>query len=468
MRQVSIKKNFAYKSTLTVSSYLMAFMTFPYVSRVLGVEALGLVSFVDNTVNYFILFATMGIALLGVREIAVVKENSRKLSSVFSNIIGLNTLFTLVVLFVYLVLIATIPKLNQFSELFYIGVAKIIFTVLLVEWFYTGIEHFRYITIRSIFIKLAYVFAVFVFIKDPNDYILYFILTVGVVVLNAIINIIYIRKFVVFILRDVFSLKYFKQNISLGIYSIMTSMYLTFNVMYLGLVTDNVQVGYYTTAFKLYSVVLGLFTAFTNVMLPRMSALLADGEAERFQVLVKRSFSVMSIFSIPVIVCGIILAPQFIYVISGNGYEGAILPMRIIMPAMLFVGIAQVSAIQILMPMKKDRILLYASLLGAFISIILNLILVSSWESIGSAIVLFSAEMVVTIFYIGYLKKNEIANLPFKSLLIGVYWAFPSLLISVLIGTFVKNPFICIGVVVPLMLFYLFFIYRKVLKKHAN
>lgn len=468
MRQVSIKKNFAYKSTLTVSSYLMAFMTFPYVSRVLGVEALGLVSFVDNTVNYFILFATMGIALLGVREIAVVKENSRKLSSVFSNIIGLNTLFTLVVLFVYLVLIATIPKLNQFSELFYIGVAKIIFTVLLVEWFYTGIEHFRYITIRSIFIKLAYVFAVFVFIKDPNDYILYFILTVGVVVLNAIINIIYIRKFVVFILRDVFSLKYFKQNISLGIYSIMTSMYLTFNVMYLGLVTDNVQVGYYTTAFKLYSVVLGLFTAFTNVMLPRMSALLADGEAERFQVLVKRSFSVMSIFSIPVIVCGIILAPQFIYVISGNGYEGAILPMRIIMPAMLFVGIAQVSAIQILMPMKKDRILLYASLLGAFISIILNLILVSSWKSIGSAIVLFSAEMVVTIFYIGYLKKNEIANLPFKSLLIGVYWAFPSLLISVLIGTFVKNPFICIGVVVPLMLFYLFFIYRKVLKKHAN
>lgn len=468
MRQVSIKKNFAYKSLLTVSSYLMAFMTFPYVSRVLGVETLGLVNFVDNTVNYFILFATMGIALFGVREIAIVKETPQKLNSVFSNILGLNTLFTLITLLVYLVLIATIPKFNQFSELFYIGVAKILFTVLLVEWFFTGIEHFRFIAIRSIFIKLTYVFAVFVFIKDSNDYVLYFILTVGVVVFNAIINITYIRKFVVFRFRYMFSLKYFKQNISLGIYSIMTSMYLTFNVMYLGLVTDNVQVGYYTTAFKLYSVVLGLFTAFTNVMLPRMSALLADGEIERFQVLVKKSFSVMSIFSIPVIICGIILAPQIIYVISGNGYEGAIMPMRIIMPAMLFVGIAQVTAIQLLMPMKKDRILLYASLLGAIISVILNLILVSCWKSIGSAIVLLSAEISVTLFYIGYLKKKEIAKLPFRSLLDGVYWAFPSLLISVLIGTLVKNPFICIGVVAPMMLFYLFFIYRKVLKKQTN
>ena len=52
----------------------------------------------------------------------------------------------------------------------------------------------------------------------------------------------------------------------LGLYAIMTSMYLTFNVMYLGLVSDNVEVGYYTTSFKLYYVILGLFSAFTNVV----------------------------------------------------------------------------------------------------------------------------------------------------------------------------------------------------------
>ena len=65
---------------------------------------------------------------------------------------------------------------------------------------------------------------------------------------------------------------------TLGIYKLMTSMYLTFNVMYLGMFSNNTEVGYYTTAFKLYSVILGFFTAFTNVMLPRMSSLLANGE----------------------------------------------------------------------------------------------------------------------------------------------------------------------------------------------
>ena len=131
-------------------------------------------------------------------------------------------------------------------------------------------------------------------------------MTVGVVVFNAIINIFYVKDFVVFGFRDMFSQKYLKQNFSLGIYSIMTSMYLTFNVMYLGLTTDNVQVGYYTTAFKLYSVILGFFTAFTNVMLPRMSALLAKGDVEHFQRLVNKSFSIMSVFSIPMIACSMI------------------------------------------------------------------------------------------------------------------------------------------------------------------
>ena len=74
MAQASIKKNFAYKSILTISSYIMGFIIFPYISRVFGVERLGLVNFVDNTINYFLLFATMGIGILGVREIAAVKN----------------------------------------------------------------------------------------------------------------------------------------------------------------------------------------------------------------------------------------------------------------------------------------------------------------------------------------------------------------------------------------------------------
>ena len=452
--QSSIKKNFAYKSALTISTYIMNFITFPYVSRVLGVDKIGLVSFVDNAVNYFLLFATMGVAILGVREIATVKEDRNKCNRVYSNILGMNILFTIITLIIYFTFIIFVADFNRYKELFYVGGAKILFTAFLVEWYFTGIENFRYITIRSLLIKLLYVVAVFILIRTEDDYTLYFVLTVLVVIINAIINMVYIRKFVNLIKHELFSKKYIKQNLSLGIYSIMTSMYLTFNVMFLGFCSTNTEVGYYTTAFKLYSVILGFFTAFTNVMLPRMSSLLAEGEKERFQNLIDKSFEAMCTFSIPLILCSIIMAPQIVYILSGPGYEGAITPMRIIRseerPAVLFVGIAQVFALQILLPMKKDKVLFTASILGAFVSLLINIFAVPSMQSIGSAIVLVSAEIVVTLVYMVYTLWNKLAKFSIQAISKNIFYSLPSVLICYLCRYYIINSFFSVGLAICL------------------
>ena len=438
-REPSIKKNFAYKSALTLSSYIMAFVTFPYVSRVLGVERIGLVNFVDNTIMYFQLFAMMGINMLGVREIAAVKEDRDKRNTVFSNLLGLNLLFTVATLLVYFIVVASFSKLNQYSELFYIGTAKIVGTTFLVEWFFTGIENFRYITLRTLAIKLMYVIAVFMLIRRTEDYRLYFILTIGTVVVNALINSVYVRRFVTIQWREMLNLNYLRKNCILGVYMVMTSMYLTFNVMYLGLVTDNVQVGYYTTAHKVYVVILGLFSSFTNVMLPRLSSLLADGENDRFNELVDKSFRAMFTFSIPMVVCSIILAPEIIYILAGRGYEGAITPMRIIMPAVLFVGIAQILAVQILTPMKRDRTLFLASVVGAIVSIVINVTVVPKIGSVGSAIVLLCSEASVTIVYIVYVLRHQIVAIPMKRMWKNVLMAIPAAMICILCKCFIEN-----------------------------
>ena len=137
---MSIKVNFAYRSLIVVSFYLMSFISFPYISRIFGVANLGLVNFVDNTVNYFLLFATMGINVLGVREIAATKSDPKLCSQVFANVLGINLLFTAITIIIYLIIVVNVPKLSQYSELFYIGSAKIVMTAFMVEWFFTGIE----------------------------------------------------------------------------------------------------------------------------------------------------------------------------------------------------------------------------------------------------------------------------------------------------------------------------------------
>ena len=66
----SIRVNFLYSAILTVSNYFFPFITYPYVSRVLGVEKIGICNFVDGIIHYFILFSMLGIVSVGIREIA--------------------------------------------------------------------------------------------------------------------------------------------------------------------------------------------------------------------------------------------------------------------------------------------------------------------------------------------------------------------------------------------------------------
>ena len=429
MEKPSVKKNFLYKSALTLSTYLISFVTFPYVSRVLGVENIGLVGFADNTVGYFLLFATLGINILGTREIASVKDDEQRRSQVFARVLGVNLLFTAIALAAYFVAVAAIPRLHENADLFYIGASKIVATAFLVEWFFSGVENFRYITLRSVAVKLLYVVGVFLFIKEEADYRLYFMMTMGVVVLNALINIVYASQHIRFRIRDLFSLHYVKDNVTLGIYGIMTSMYMTFNVMYLGMNSDNEQVGYYTTAFKLYTIILGLFSAFANVMMPRMSALYSGGNKEQFFDYINHSFALVVKFIIPLIMCSIVMAPQIVGCLSGAGYEGAVLPMRIIMPAALAVCVAQVLALQIIMPMKHDKVLLRASLCGAVVSLLINLTVVPHLHSVGSAIVLLCSEVVVTTTYVVYITRKGLVRLPLRLIADNVLISLPTVAI---------------------------------------
>lgn len=446
LKETSIKRNFVYKSILTVSGYLVAFIIFPYVSRILGVSNVGLVNFVDNTVQYFLLFASMGINVLGVREIARVKDNLQERNKVFSNLIGVNLLFTLLTLAAYFIIVSFSPQLSQYKELFYTGSAKILFTAFLIEWFYTGLEDFRYITIRSVAVKLLYVLSIFLLVRGPQDYKIYFYLTVAMTVVNAVINLLHARGYVKVDFKEIFNFRYIRKNVTLGIYSVMTSMYLTFNVMYLGLVTDNVQVGYYTTAYKLYTVVLGFFSAFTSVMLPRMSALVSEEQTDRFKRLVSKSFSAMSMFSMPLILCSLVMAPQIVAVLAGPGYEGAVLPMRIIMPAVLFVGVAQVLALQILMPLQKERVLLAASVTGAVVAVIVNMLSVKALQGVGSAIVLLCSEFVVTMVYVIYIYRNKIVALPWGEVLKNLLVSLPSVAVAFICAIYLENVYISLGV----------------------
>ena len=461
---MGLKKNIIYSSILTVSNYLFPFLTYPYVSRVLGVANIGICNFIDSIINYYILFSMMGMGTIAIRAIANEKSDNEKLSKTFSSLFLLNSISTGIILCVLIASIYIVPTLYQYKEMMYIGAFKLIFNYLLIEWFYKGIENFKYITQRSIIVKCIYVVLVYLLVKERNDYIIYYALSALIIVINASLNLFYSRHFTKFTLKGISIIPYLKPFVILGIYSLLTSMYTSFNVAFLGFVAGEKEVGYYTTAVKLYTILLSLFTAFTGVMMPRMSALIANEERDEFMRLAKKSMDTLLLFVMPVIVFSITFAPQIIYIIAGPEYGNAVLPMRIVMPLMLIIGYEQIIIIQILMPLKKDKAVLINSILGALVGILMNILLVPDFKSIGSAIVWITAEITVLCSGQYFVSKHIGFKFPYKDILKNLVYALPIGILCYIISQ-LNIPILIILIIGLLLLSsYYFFIDFYILK----
>lgn len=435
-----ITTNFIYNVALTLSTYLINLLLFPYVSRVLGVDLVGKVGFVNETISYFSLFAILGIATVGIREIAACGDDREKRSRVFSSLFAIIGVLTTVVMVVYLVAIFVVNRFQADRNLFIIGTGTLFFTSMLIEWFYQGMESFRYITIRSVLVKLAYAVAVFLTVRSQAHYVRYFTLTVVAVVVNAMINMGYSRRFATLSFRNLDIRKYLKPVFSLGLYRVMISMYTTFNVVYLGFVASDAEVGYYYASKKLFYIMLGLFSALSTVMLPRMSALVENRQEEEFHRKVDQMFDLVFAIAMPLVIFLVVLAPQIISLMSGLGYEGAVLPMRIISPVLLLSSMAQIWVIQILLPLRKDRIILLSSVIGAVTGIVINILLVGRLGAVGSAIVMLCSELAGNLLGFVYSIRHGYLRFPWKQLVIFLLGSIPYALCCEL-GFVIKGDF---------------------------
>lgn len=435
----SIKKNFIYSSFLTTANIIFPLVVYPYVSRVLGVANLGLCSFINSIIDYFVLFSALGINILGIREIAAASKDQNKLDQTFSSLVVINGIATLVMLFILIGATIFVPRLHQNINLMLIGGFKLLFNFLLIEWFYRGLEEFKYITIRTLIVRLLYVASVFLLVKHENDYPVYFLLTTLMVVINAAINVVHSRKYATLTIKHL-NLKFFtRPYIELGVYKVLTSMYTSLNIAYLGFVASDVEIGYYSTAIKLYSIILSLFTAFTGVMMPRMSFLYAEKDMEGFKGYINKSYNFLFSLLIPLIVFSTINAGSIIRIISGQGYEGAVLPMQIIVPIILIVGSEQVLIEQVLMPMKKDKIVTINAFVGATIGILLNLIIVPHLKSVGSAIVIALSELTVFILAVSEVKRFINVSFPLMSCIKQCAYYIPLIIIECFVVIIVNN-----------------------------
>lgn len=450
---MGVKRNIFYNTFLTGANYIFPLITYPYISRVLGPANLGENEFALRIVGYFLLFASLGITTVGTREIAKCKSQSKIISQVFSSILLLNIITTTVVLGVYFLCLLTVEPFQRIRTLLLIGSVQLAFTPFLIEWLYKGMEDFPYITKRTLVVRVVYVISIFVFVHTDKDLPIYFALTICSMVINALFNWGYKRKYVRFTLKGLDLRPYIRPFITYGVYALLTSMYISFNVLFLGIVSSNLQVGYYSTAIKLFSIILAFFTSFSAVMMPRMSYLFQEKDTQNAKLLIFKSFEMLYPFAFSLILIGEFFAPEIIAILSGTGYEGAILPFRIILPLILIIGTEQILIVQILTPMGKDKAVLTNSIVGSVFGVGLNFLLVPHLGCTGSAIVWLCSELAVfssALYFVIKAQGNVIPmDLLLKNIIILLIPAAAIILMKQII-----NGYVCFVIAVIIIVAY--------------
>lgn len=392
----SIKLNFIMNAILTMSTFIFPLITFPYISRILTATGTGKVSFATSLISYFLLLSQLGIPTYGIRACAIVRDNKEKLSKAVHEIFIINLVMTIVSYLFFAITLVLIPRLQVDRNLYIIISCSILFNTLGMEWLYKALEQYKYITIRSIIFKFIAVIMMFIFVKDVEDYVIYGGISIFASSASYILNFIHVRKYIYMKpLKNYEFAKHFKAILIFFAMSCAITIYTNLDAIMLGFMKTDTDVGYYSAAVKIKNILLSIVASVGTVLLPRVSYYIENKLIKEFHNLTKKAMLLVIITAIPLAVYFMIFAKEGIRFISGSTYDGAILPMMIIMPTLFFVGMTNIMGTQTLVPLGKEKKVLYSTILGAVVDLILNFILIPEFGATGAALGTLVAEIIV-------------------------------------------------------------------------
>ena len=400
---MSIKKNFILNLINVLSGLLFPLITFPYTSRILMPDGIGLVQFFQTIIGYIALCTALGIPIYAVREIARIKDNQIECNKITVEILLLHSCLTLIGYVIVVVLITTVAKIQVDIPLFSLLSANLFFSAIGALWFYQGIEDFKYITIRALVVRTLSLIALFIFVKEKTDLFYYAAISVLAEVGGNIFNFFRLRKFINFHnfrWRDLDLMRHFRPALKIFMLNIIISIYVNLDTVMLGFIRNETLVGYYDASVRITKAILGIVQALGTVLLPRFASLANNNQMQEFKAFADKSISFIIGTSLPLMVGMIFMAPSLIFLFCGPLFAPSILAMQIMSPIILFIAISGMLGMRILYALGKENIVIYSTVIGAVINFLLNCFLIPSYGHYGAGIATSIAEFMVTIVMI--------------------------------------------------------------------
>ena len=408
MQQTSIKKNTIYNIIKTCSTIVFPLITFPYISRILLVENVGKINFGLSVISYFSMIASLGITTYAIRECSAARNDKYRLSQIASQLFSINIFTTILAYILLAFTLAFYHKLDNYRVLIIIQSFTIVFTTLGADWLNSAMEDFRYITLRTVSFQVVSLVLMFIFIRQPEDYIKYAVISLMSSSGANIVNIWYRRKYCDVRFTTCIDWKTHLTPILLLFVMILAQdIFANVDSTMLGLMHGDWEVGIYTTAQKVTRLVSQVVSSILWVIMPRMSLYFSQNNYTEINRLLRKVLGYNLLVGLPCITGLIVMAKDIILVMAGPSYIAAAPVLQIRALSMLFALFGgNLLGNAVLLPSKQEKYYMIVCLITSGINIATNYLLIPILGAQGAAITTAFCSLLILIMLLFRVDKN--------------------------------------------------------------
>ena len=413
--------------------------------------------------------------MYGQREIAYNQDNKQKLKKTFIELVSFRFITIAIAGIIYYV---CFMKTGEYSTYYKILFFELIAAAFDISWFFQGLEEFKKTVIRNIIVRIASVGLIFLLVKEQSDLGKYLAIYAFADLIGNISLWFYLPKYMKGIkVKNIDIFSQIPAIVLLFIPQIANRVYNMLDTTMLGkIIADKAETGYYEQSQKIIRVLLTVVTSLGTVMVPRMASMYANGEKEKINEYMDKSFNFTYLLSFPIMFGLIAISKDFVPWFFGPGYTKVITLMTIIVPIILLMGVANIIGTQYLIPTKRQKEFTISVTVGIFVNFILNYIMINLWKSIGACIATVISQLVVDLIQILYIRKEvnlkAVFRLSYKYFFAGIVMFACCMLIQAMISGFICVVIqIVVGVIIYfgiLILFkdeFMYLLISKVIKK---
>lgn len=420
----SVSKNSVFSMVNKGLSVIFPLITVAYVSRILGASGIGEVSSSQNLSTYFSMAAALGIPSYGVRAIAQSKKKKEECNKVFTELFTINFISTIFAVVLYFIALYFLRKNYHNLLLSFVFSGTIVFNIINIEWVYQGFEEYRYITIRSFFIKLVSIVFLFVFVRQRNDLVAYALIICFGSIGNYILNFINLKKYVNFCWKNLMLKKHLIPIMTFFVSVIAIEIYSLLDVSMLTTMSTAKNVGYYSNATRIVKAVANTLTGISAVLMPRFSYLFAENNKNEIIRLASKFLNITFLISVPSCMGIILTADQIVSVLLGTEFYPTINTIRILSILIVLMPLSGGVFCQLLLTSGKEKSYLFCVLCGTIVNAILNYLMIPTYVHNGAAIASVIAEFIVSFSMIMIsmrvvrisMKRRDIISILFSSI----------------------------------------------------